>query len=81
MIKIDPAYEALKISCVWHPIANAPKDGTIIHLRSECLRCEAAMYWNRRLHLWVGQSFGVLGVRRTFWDEAVMPVFEWRPMQ
>jgi hypothetical protein len=62
----------------WNPISNAPKDGTIIYLRDEGRIYICAMYWDKKRKLWTGVQYGMVGAVRTYWDESVCKIHEWR---
>ena len=58
------------------PISDAPKDGTIIIVGSGNI--EASMFWNKRAKRWEGKTLGIIGPRKTWWDESHTPLEHWR---
>jgi len=62
----------------WHTIDTAPKDGTMIELKSDRHPGEQKiMFWSG-CH-WEGQEFLPMGPRATFWEPTDPPT-HWRPI-
>ena len=62
----------------WQPIETAPKDGTIVELKSDQNPVIAHnMAWDGVR--WYGLWFGVLGTREICWDYSTPPT-HWRPI-
>lgn len=63
----------------WQPISTAPKDGTLIRLRSPKHGTVNALWeWDEVNQRWVTQIAGVMGWIRACWDEAAQQPSEWQ---
>ena len=61
----------------WYPIETVPQDGSIVQLRDKDQLYSGMMAWNKKSRRWQGMEFGVLGSRKTTWDESFAKIHEW----
>lgn len=62
----------------WQPIETAPKDGTIVRLRSPSHEPKQAFYWSKKAKRWETIQFGVMGRARACWDPDAEQPTEWK---
>jgi hypothetical protein len=63
----------------WQPIDTAPKDGTLVYLKSQKHPdvCEI-MSWQTQY--WIGFKHTLMGSLKTYWDPADPPT-HWRALE
>lgn len=66
---------------VWHPITTAPRDGSLVYLRSPRYPGPHLMEWSTDAQRWEAQKPAALGWRRICWDEAAEQPTEWAALE
>ena len=68
------------IATLWQPISTAPRDGTVIQVRSPA-HGRHVMEWNSTARRWEGIVFAPMGSRRVCWDENAEQPTEWAALE
>ena len=65
----------------WLPIESAPKDGTIIWLRSPLYEPDQPFAWDRARERWWTKVFAVAATYDGWWSEDAEQPTHWRPLE
>lgn len=61
----------------WQPIATAPRDGSLVHLRHPAFGTHRCFAWHKRRKRWEGEVFGTMGIIHVWWDTKAEQPTEW----
>lgn len=64
----------------WQPIETAPKDGTLVNIRSEKTTGMQPFWWDAKRKQWATWVFAVTRRVEAWWDETEQPVTHWMPL-